>query len=404
MSLTSGDRSDKYHWHRRAQDSIAHGYLTNSKRPTCFVNAPTHIVKAEGCHLWDHQGKKYLDFICGLGANLLGYGHPQVNEAIIAQIKNGYSHSLATDLEVICAEKVRSMFPFIDKLRFLKTGSDACSASLKIARAYTENKYLGSDFVVSEGYHGHSDEFVSLTPPALGVPKYEDMKKITNKFSDNCIWITEPVITDYSNERFKELREKQDKSRVTIFDEIITGFRWQKHSVCKDKGFIPDIICLGKSIANGMPLSVVGGKRDVMECAEYFVSSTYAGETLSLAAAIKTMELLQTKYSISDLWLKGEYFYDKFNSISQDLKLVGYPTRGVFQGDDLTKALFFQESCKAGILFGSSFFINFPLVEHFDLVLNTVSDIFTRIKTGLVKLEGPMPTSPFAQKVRDGNN
>lgn len=396
--------SDKFHWHRRAQDSIAHGYLTNSKRPTCFVNHPTHIVKAEGCYLWDHQGNRYLDFICGLGANLLGYGHPQINEAISIQMRNGYSHSLATDLEVRCAEKVKELFPFIDRLRFLKTGSDACSASLKIARAYLEGKSLGSDLVISEGYHGFADEFISLTPPALGVPRYGDMKQITNKYSDGAIYITEPVITDYSNERFKLLRERQEKSKVTIFDEIITGFRWQKSSVSKDRGFTPDIICLGKSIANGMPLSVVGGKKDIMECGEYFISSTYAGETLSLAAALKTMELLQSKYHISDLWLKGEYFYEKFNSISDKLKLVGYPTRGVFQGDDLTKALFFQESCKAGILFGPSFFINFPLVEHFDLVLNTVSDIFTRINTGLVKLEGPMPTSPFAQKVRNGDN
>jgi glutamate-1-semialdehyde 2,1-aminomutase len=394
-------------WDKRERESIAQGALTNSKRPACLVRGvyPTHLKRGLGCHVWDMQGRQYVDFIGGLGCNLLGYANGEVNAAAIDRLNQGVTLSLSTPLEVECAEKVKEIFPFVERVKFLKTGSDACNAAVRIARAKT-----GRALVYSEGYHGWGDDFVSLSAPALGVPSRGWMRPFPlpeEALKSAAAVIVEPVMTDMGEERQKWLQELRDActkaGTLLIFDEVITGFRFPKLSVSNYYGIFPDLICLGKAMANGLPLSVVGGKRDVMECGEYFVSSTFAGETVSLAAALKTMTLLQTnKYDVSYLWQKGQQFITEFNSIAADVVMIdGYPTRGVLRGEPLLKAIFMQEACRAGILFGPSWFFNFKHIDVMDVVLNTCRDIMTRIKTGSVQLDGEMPSSPFAQKMRE---
>lgn len=400
-----------FSWHRRAQDAIAQAALTNSKRPECHVMGvyPTHLTRGRGCHVWAPDGKRYTDFICGLGTNLLGYANERVNGAIYDQATRGASLSLSSTLEVEVAEKLKELFPSIQAVKFLKTGSEACAAAVRIARAKT-----GRDFVLSDGYHGWSDDFVALTEPALGVPQMLGYRRTyaIEKLDLDMIGagvaavIVEPIVADASRERIewlKRLRELCTKhGALLIFDEVITGFRWPKFSVARQTGVEPDLIVLGKAIANGMPLAAVGGRYDVMNAAEYFVSSTYAGETLTLAAALATMTLLQTRFSIDDLWLHGQYFIESFNALWPGaLTIEGYPSRGVFKGDARHKALFFQEACKAGILFGPSWFFNFPLIDEYKAVLEVCRDILVRIRHGQVELEGQMPQSPFAQRVRE---
>jgi glutamate-1-semialdehyde aminotransferase len=395
-----------FEMHRRALDCIAQGALTNSKRPESYVKGiyPTHVTEGLGCFLTDLKGKKYIDFICGLGTNLLGYANQTVTNAIVNQAKKGAVYSISSKLEIEVAEKIKQIIPFIDVMKFLKTGSEACSAALRIARAKS-----GRNTILSHGYHGWSDPFVSLTSPALGVPSHSDcMSNFTTTSQvtkDIAGVIIEPVLVDASDTRIqflKDLRQKcTEVGALLIFDEVITGFRFPKFTASQFFGITPDIICLGKAIANGMPLSVVAGKKDVMNCGEYFVSSTFSGETLSLAAALETITLLQTKLRLSDLFDKANMFQESFNKICPELvTLQGYGTRGVFNGDILNKALFFQESCKAGILFGPSFFFNFCHIDLVDQVLSSVRDVLNRIKAGHVKLEGELPQSPFAQKMR----
>ncbi len=397
--------------HRRAQLCIAQFYLTNSKRPESLVKGvyPSHVKRGQGCFLWDHQGKKYLDFITGLGTNLIGYGHDRVNAAIAAQLAHGYSHSLATHIELEAAEKLKELFPFVDAVKWTKTGSAACSAAVRIARAAT-----GRDIILSDGYHGTDEEFVSLSPPAIGIPnRFGEpySAKISSLASraiaaDCAAVIVEPVITDASDARrawLQQLRTDCSKHGVLlIFDEIITGFRWPRFSVAEYWGITPDLICLGKAIANGMPLAAVGGKYAVMNCGEYFISSTYAGETLSLSAAKETMTLLQTQYDCSWLWANGQRFLEEFNGIYGDkIWLEGYPSRSAFKGDEMTRALFMQECCKAGMLIGPSFWINYPIIDEAKNAMLSMKAILARIRRGEVKLEGEMPRSPFAQRVRE---
>jgi glutamate-1-semialdehyde 2,1-aminomutase len=393
-------------WQNRAELSIAHGALTNSKRPECLVKGvyPTHLTRAQGAWVWDASGKSYIDFICGLGSSILGHGHVEVAGEVSRRAFSGPSFSLGTTLEVETAEKVKELFPFIDLVRFLKTGTDACTAALRIARTYRKK-----GMVLTEGYHGWSDEFVSLTPPAHGVYSehmIDRLETITQIDHDTAAVIIEPIMTDAGSDRIRflhALRDQCDKTgALLIFDEVITGFRHPKFSASRHYGVTPDLICLGKAMGNGMPISVVGGKREIMNSGEYFVSSTFAGETLSLAAALKTMTLLQTKYDLSYLWGRGDYFQRRFNELyPAGLKIEGYPTRGVFKGDAMVKALFFQEACRAGLLFGPSFFFNFSHIDHTEMVLNTCQDILVRIKTGSVSLLGEMPKTPFAQQLRE---
>lgn len=382
----------------RSQLAIAHGALTNSKRPECLVKGvyPTHLTRGFGAFVWDTKGNQYIDFICGLGSSILGYANPEVNQAVMDQMTKGFTLSLGTEIEVRTAEKVKEIFPWIERVRFLKTGSDACNAATRIARAWTKDPH-----VESEGYHGWADEFVGLTPPAVGVPPHQYTHKLgTAPVSPTAI--VEPYVTDLGKERAETLRFLRYSKRCLIFDEVITGFRFPNWSATTYSGVQPDLICLGKAIANGMPLAVVGGRKEVMECDEYFVSSTFAGETLSLAAALKTMSLLQAKHNLAYLWEKGSQFLKRFNSLWPDgVWIEGYPTRGVFRGEAINKALFWQEACRAGLLFGPSWFFNFSHIELMDSVLSTCQDILTRIRLGQVKLEGEMPQTPFAQKARE---
>ncbi len=401
-----------FEWEVRGRQCIAHGALTNSKRSESFVKGiyPTHLKRAFGCRVVDTAGNEYIDFIAGLGTNLLGYAQEEITQAISAQARLGCSLSLGTDLEVRLAEKVKEFFPFIDMLRFLKTGGEATTAAVLIARAHTRRRHI-----VSDGYHAWHPEFTSLTPPANGITPHPFIRSLKSfeeyediNFAEMAAVIVEPVITDVSLEHIeflKSLRKRCTESgTLLIFDEVITGFRFPNYSVAQQFDIIPDLICLGKAIGGGMPLSVVGGRREIME-SDYFVSSTFAGETVSLAASLKFLELLQGgKFKLDYLCQKAKQFQDNFNKIRPDIiRLEGYGTRGVFAGSDLNKALFMQECAKAGILIGPSFFFTFPHIEITDQVLSTFSDILTRIEIGHVSLEGEMPRKPYAQKVRENN-
>ena len=394
----------------RARQCIAHGALTNSKRPESFVKGvyPTHLKHGYGCRVVDTAGNEYVDFVAGLGTNLLGYGQDEITQAIAAQARLGCSLSLGTELEVKVAEKLKEFFPFVDRVRFLKTGSEAATAACIIARAYTRNNEI-----LSEGYHGFHPEFTSLTPPAYGVTTHRFIKKLESleRLAEPSPYrpaavIVEPIVTDRTEARIqwlKDLRKRCTETGVLlIFDEIITGFRFPNFSAAQQFDVMPDLICLGKAVGGGMPLSIVGGRADIME-SDYFVSSTFAGETVSLAAALKFLELLQSKkFSLDYLCAKANEFQDKFNKIRPEIvSLQGYGTRGVFVGSDLNKALFMQECAKAGILIGPSFFFTFPHIEIMEQVLSTMADILGRIHLGEVKIEGDLPQKPYAQKVRE---
>jgi glutamate-1-semialdehyde aminotransferase len=389
---------------RNLQDeNIAHSALTNSKRPSCFVEGvyPTHIKKAFKCYLEAANGRTYIDYICALGTNLFGYSNPAINQAVADAMNSGGSvYSLASDSEAMFADRFVDEMPFIEKVRFLKCGSSGCSAAIKIARAFTGRKKI-----LSEGYHGWHDAFVSLTPPAKGVVGSFDIESFTRgtQYPETlpAAIILEPVMLVEDRKRLQDIREWCDRHDVLlIFDETITAYRYKDGCVAKALNIHPDIWVGGKAIAGGLPLSIVGGKRDIME-SDYFVSSTWGGDRVAIYAANKVIDLIHGEYDPNSLWEMGSEFLEKFNEISSEVQIEGYATRGAFkyQSEEF-KALFMQEMCLAGVLIGPSWFYNKDLHAEMDNVLDISKHCVKRILEGKVSLKGKMPQSPFADKVR----
>lgn len=201
------------------------------------------------------------------------------------------------------------------------------------------------------------------------------------------------------------LRKLCDKHKIVlIFDEIITGFRFQKMAVSLYANINPDLILLAKAMANGLPLAAIGGKSEILD-GDYFVSSTYAGEVLSLVACKAVCEILSNKkypdYNADKLWDFGGRFIKKFNAqLGPHLTIEGYPTRGAFVGDPLVKACFMEKAVKANILTGPSWFYNFDLIREDFNFFTFVNEFKHYLERGDLKLEGRMPSSPFASRSR----
>jgi len=390
---------------KRAINVIAQGALTNSKRPASFIEGvyPTHLISARDCEVTDTAGNKYVDFICGMGSNLLGYGHSLVGQAVTQAFNSGATLSLSSTKEVELGEKIREIIPFVERIKILKSGSEGCTAAVRIARAFT-----GRERILTQGYSGWHDEFISLQPPAFGVVgKFPISKLIDISQIDDGIAavLLEPIITDYSEEHINWLRQLRAQctkvGAVLIFDETITGLRFPNFCVANWCGVFPDMIIFGKALAGGLPISVVGGSDKIMNCTEYFISSTFAGDRVAISAAIAVITALQRNYDLTALWRSGIVFQKSFNEIIEDVRLDGYPTRGVLSGEPMVKAIFMQEAVRAGLLFGASWFYIFPHMEKLDGILSTLKEIAMKIKVSKPRLEGLMPKSPFAQQMRE---
>ena len=385
-----------YSLEKRTENSMAQGCTgTNSKRPSQYTALhPKYIVRGEGPYIYDHNQNKYVDFVCSLGANILGHQNPAVNEAVKKQLNRGVLFSMASPLEMEAAEKIVSIVPSIEKVRFLKSGSEACSAALRFARAAVDV----SD-VASGGYHGWHDEFTSLTEPAAGVCGTAFRMKPLTSTSKEKIAIIEPLALDASGERRKEV-ERIASNHILINDEIITGMRVPELTVSRWWNIDPAITCLGKAIANGFPLAVVGGKEYIMDNPDVFVSSTYSGDCVSLAACVATINQIQKK-NIKDLWYYANRFQDNLNDMTSEIgvELKGYGTRGMFDVTNHNTALFLQEAARAGIFMGKAFFYNFAHMEYGvdEWVLNALGDVVNKIRNGKVALEGQPPQETFVR-------
>jgi glutamate-1-semialdehyde 2,1-aminomutase len=393
-------------WHKRSAAVLAQGETgTNSKRRSQFIEGvyPTHLARGQGCYVWDTENIRYIDFIGGLGTMSLGYNNPKVNEALDAQIKTGIiTGSLPHYKETEVAETVCQTFG-VDAVRFLKNGDDATMAAVRIARTYTQRSWIYSD-----GYHGRSDLWVSLTPPALGVSDSFCVKD--NGFNNPKAFEEKPAayIFEGLNLRDDETETKAIAERVDTFrkknalivsDEIVTNCRVENFTANQRYRYQADLVCLGKGMANGLPLSVVGGKKEIMNCGEYFISSTFSGEALSLVACQATLEEIKRR-DLRDLNFYAKRFMAHLNDSIKPLgfQVQGYGTRGMLPVTHPNCALFMQEALKAGMLFGKAFFYNFSHMEQNGLeetVFNLISDVVAKIQRGDVKLEGKAPVETF---------
>lgn len=307
------------------------GAQTLSKRAERFPEGafPVALERGEGAYVWDVDGNKYLDMICGLAAMTLGYSRQYITGAVQYQLSRGVTFSLATELEAEVAEKIIDLVPCAEQVRFVKTGSEATEAAIRIAR-----KATGRDLIltVGSGYHSWHSWFQVVKPEHPGIPKpyeqmvlalpYNDLANFKKAFDlTNCdgyriaAVILEPCHYEHPTGGFLEgLRELCTQyGAVLIFDEMVTGFRWANGGAQEYFGVTPDLATFGKACANGYPLAFVCGKADLMQHADV-VSGTFGGEALSLAACSAVLDIYKTEPIIDTLWARGRQFQNGVNA------------------------------------------------------------------------------------------
>ena len=390
----------------RALKSIPLASQTFSKSLTQYPRgvSPFFFEKGKGSKVWDVDGNEYVDFVNSLAAVTLGYCDKDVDGAVQEQMKNGVTFSLPHKLEMEVAEKLIEIIPCAEKVRFAKNGTDATSAAIRIARAYT-----GKEHIAVCGYHGWQDWYIGSTTRDLGVP--QSVKELTHKFEYNnieslekifqeqklaCV-IMEPMNIEYPKDGFlkgvKELAHKNNA--LFIFDETITGFRYSLGGAQELFGVTPDLATFGKGMTNGYPLSAVVGSNKVMQKVEdIFFSGTFGGETLSLAAVSAVIKKYESQNVPKYLEEIGTYLLKQLNQLinSENLGDIfwtsGHPTwiflhikeqKEYFSFEIQT--FFLQEMFKRGILTLGSHNLSFSHTkEDIDRLMKVYAEVLPMIK------------------------
>jgi glutamate-1-semialdehyde aminotransferase len=371
-SITESDRL-----HARALRLIPAATQTLAKGPGQYVGgvAPKYLERGQGGHVWDVDGNEYIDLNMGFGPISLGYAHPAVDDAIRAQLADGITFSQMHPLEVEVAEMVRALVPGAEMVRYSKTGCDVTSAAVRLARAYT-----GREGVVCAGYHGWHDWYIATTDRHRGVPvetraltrtfDYNDVDSAADAIgSDTACVVVEPSTFEAPRPGFlEELRRLCSlRGALLVFDELWTGFRLGLGGAQERFGVQADLACFSKAIANGMPLSVLTGRRDVMRMLErdVFFFTTFGGEALSLAAARATLREMVAHGVPRRLEELGNVLRDGYNRIAASMgidfsrcvgfgcrSLVTFEARGLAAGAEPLelKSLVQQELIRHGVL------------------------------------------------------
>ncbi|KZL94092.1 aminotransferase class III-fold pyridoxal phosphate-dependent enzyme [Clostridium magnum] len=391
-------KSNQY-W-EKACNTILSGTQLYSKGPETHIKgvSPIYIEKGKDAHVWDPDGNEYIDYDMGLGPILLGYSYEPVDNAVIEQMKKGMGFSLVSPIEVEYAELCIENIPCAEKVRFLKTGSSATEGAIRIARAYTGKKHI-----IRGEYHGWHEWTVAGESVRQGgilpelkqyVHKFEyndfaTLEKLFEQYKDEiAAVIIEPVILEEPENNFLQnaLDICHKNGAILIFDEVVTGFRFSIGGAQKYFGITPDLATFGKGAANGMPLSIIAGKREIMDDVDkkIFISTTFGGETLSLAAGIEVMNELKNKDVTERIWSLGKKIKEESNAMAErigvNIRLEGYHCRMAFDYKDnngkrdwLYNSIFMQECVKRGVLLGWSIF---PCYTHTDKDIDFTLNVF----------------------------
>lgn len=409
----------------QALQSIPLGSQTFSKSKTQYPMgvSPFFIRRGRGSRVWDVDDNEYVDFINSLAAITLGYSDPDVDAAVRAQLEDGVIFSLPHPIEMKVAEQLIKLVPCAEKVRFGKNGSDATAGAIRLARAFTNR-----DHVAVCGYHGWQDWYIGTTARNRGVPQatrdlshtwtYNDLDSLSKLFQEYPDQVA-AVILEPMNvaeplpgflESVKELAHKH--GALLIFDETVTGFRYSNGGAQQYFGITPDIATFGKGLANGYPVSAVAGRADVMQLMEeIFFSFTFGGETLSLAAALATMQKLERESVIDKLYSQGHkviaYLHTRIAATGAEdfLSVVGNPTWSFFLIKDAgtysqwqIKTLFMQEMLARGILTIGTHNMSFSHSDaDLDRLFNAYDDVIPMLAEGVRqnKLESMLRCQPL---------
>lgn len=352
----------------RLNHVIPGGAQTYSRGSDQFPeNAPQILSHGAGAYVWDPEGNKYLDYGMALRAVTLGYANSRVNKAAIRQIECGNNLTRASLVELEAAELFTSIIPGADMVKFAKNGSNATTAAVKIARAYTNRRYICVPR--QQPFFSFDDWFIGVTPMQRGVPiehvsntlmfDYNDINSLRvlfDAYPDQIAGVMlepattlSPCLTNcpelnpkspcYScpNNKYNFLHQVkalcEERNSLLILDEMITGFRWSMQGASHFFGVIPDLMTFGKGMANGFSVAALAGRREVMEVAAidkpgqsrtFLLSSTHGGEMSGLGAFIETVKVYKEENVCNHLWAYGRRLKIETNRISDELGLRNY--------------------------------------------------------------------------------
>jgi len=393
--------------------TLVPGGVLGARKPTDFINGeyPIFLESGIGCRLTDVDGNKFIDFLCGYGPIILGYREAEVDDAVCQQIKDkGFCFTLTQKYQNLLAKKLKTLVPSSEMSIFLKTGSDATTAGIRIARAHT-NKLK----VMRCGYHGWHDWCVEMKggiPPKFFEDvfefQYNNLKQLEDLMAVHGKDTAAIIMTPFGHPNHQKMqipapgflegvRKLADQyGTVLIYDEIRTGFRVSMGGAQKYYGVTPDLTVLGKAIANGYPISVVTGKKKIMMVAaqKLFISSTFFPNSEAFVAALKTIEILERDKVLENIWEKGEGFMKSIQALI-DKYDVGAELTGIppmfyitFKADDtgaykVKRTDFYTQLIRKGFFFTPFHhgYISFRHTkEDLDLTLTAIDESFAFIK------------------------
>lgn len=362
-------------------ERIPGGSLTLSKGVGQWIQhtVPQYIERADGAYLWDETGRRYLDLCGAHGPVILGYQHPDVDAAITHQLAKGITFTLKHPLEREAAERICAMVPGAEQVRFMKSGSDACSVAVRLARIRT-----GRDRVVSSGYHGWHDWTLSTAVWTEGIPEAVKGLTVGVPFGDTdalkrAMYVDVAcVIVDCAQAQDREQLQAvidvaHEHGALAILDEVVTGFRLAPGGAQEHYDVRGDIACFGKALGNGMPISAVTGPEEIMRDI-LWASATHWGETLSLAAACATLDVIEWQSVPQRLWELGNRFIHgirraiRTNGLEDLVRIDDLAPRTIItvqepvrDGYLRAKSLVQQEMAKRGVLWNG---VNFMSYAH----------------------------------------
>jgi len=396
---------------RRAKKVIPGGNMLLSKRSEQHLQKgwPSYFSRAKGCRVWDLDDNEYIDAgLFGIGTNILGFGHPKVDEAVMRVIQAGNMSTLNCPEEVYLAEKLVEMHPWSGMARFTRSGGEACAVAVRIARAYS-----GKSAVAFCGYHGWHDWYLSanlsedsaldghLLPGLLpaGVPRglagtarpfeyndLEGLKKIMDADDVGVIFMEVRRGSEPNPGFLEGVRAiATKKNAVLIFDECTSGFRKSFGGLHLDYGVNPDIITLGKTLGNGYAINAILGTTEVMQAAQdTFISSTFWTERIGPTAALATLAVMEEEDAparIHEIGLSVQAMWREIG-LASGLNVIpaGVPSLSTYsiEGFDpiITKTFITQEMLKKGFIAGTALYAS---IAHETSILDQYSDELLKV-------------------------
>jgi glutamate-1-semialdehyde 2,1-aminomutase len=365
---------------------IPGGAHTYSKGDDQFpANAPKYIVKGRGCRIWDQDGKEYIDWGMGLRTVILGHCYPTVIHAVETQLRLGSNFTRPSLIESELAERLAGLIPAAERVKFAKNGSDVTTAAIRLARAYTGRDLIA--YCSDHPFFSGDDWFIGTTPCNSGIPgqitelskgfrynRPDELAALFRAYPERiAAVILEPVTSEPPADGFLEQVRGLTRKHgaVLIFDEMITGFRWDLRGAQHYFGVTPDLATFGKALGNGFSISALTGIAAIMELGGldhhrervFLLSTTHGGETHGIAAALATLGEMEQQDVIGHIWDIGRSLQNGFREIvaaagiGSFLELAGYPCSPVIVCKDgggnvsaPMRTLFLQEMLKSGIL------------------------------------------------------